>query len=329
MTRPAIWLAVAGLGAAVAACAPTSQAPAPVTAPQQQAFPIGGAFRDCPDCPEMVVLPGGAFQMGAEGGEQGRPEGPVRTVTIPRPFAVGKTEVTTAQYEAFVRETGHTPSTDCRRWVQADRRVMEVKGATFRTAYGRPAAADEPATCVSWRDAQAYVGWLAKKTGRPYRLLSEAEWEFAARAGSPAPWPWGTDANQGCAFANLYDATGRNTAIAWPGVTCDDKRREIAPVGSFRPNAFGLHDMIGNAMEWTADCLATPFPAAAPVDGTAHAPAGACERRAVRGGAWITTTPRTRVTFRSGDPETFVSWIFTFRVARDLPAPAAPAGRRR
>jgi formylglycine-generating enzyme required for sulfatase activity len=97
-----------------------------VTAPQQQAFPIGGAFRDCPDCPEMVVLPGGAFQMGAEGGEQGRPEGPVRTVTIPRPFAVGKTEVTTAQYEAFVRETGHTPSTDCRRWVQADRRVMAL-----------------------------------------------------------------------------------------------------------------------------------------------------------------------------------------------------------
>jgi formylglycine-generating enzyme required for sulfatase activity len=213
--------------------------------------------------------------------------------------------------------------------VQADRRVQTVTGATFRNAYGRPAAANEPVTCVSWRDAQNYVAWLSKKTGRTYRLLSEAEWEYAARAGAQTPWPWGADANQGCAFANLYDATGRNTAIAWPGVTCDDKRREIAPVGSFRPNAFGLYDMIGNAMEWTADCLAVPYPATAPVNGAPFQPTGACERRAVRGGAWITTTPRTRVTFRSGDPEAFVSWIFTFRVARELPAQPAASARRR
>ena len=207
---------------------------------------VGRVFRDCPECPEMVVVPAGSFMMDSP---QHDDEGPVHRVTIPAPFAVGKYEVTFSEWDACVSAGGcggHRPDDE---------------------GWGRGA---RPAINVSWNDAKAYVGWLSGKTGKKYRLLSESEWEYAARAGTTTRYWWGND-------------IGRNRA------NCDGcgsrwDREKTAPVGSFKANVFGLHDMHGNAREWVADCWNDSY-AGAPSDGSAWE-SGNCGRRVLRGGTW-------------------------------------------
>ncbi len=281
--------------------------------------PAGTVFRDCPDCPEMVVVPPGRFAMGFDGGEPERYEGPVREVSIPRAFAAGRTEVTVAQFGAFVAATGYRAARGCYAWDGKTATLMpEANWAD--PGYGGAPADDEPAVCVDWRDAAAYVAWLAERTGQPYRLLSEAEWEYAADAGSVATYPWGDDPTEACAVANVFDLSGaRVHRAAIEPVACDDGYAGVAPVGRRAPNAFGLHDLVGNVWEWVQDCYEMPYPAA-PRDGSAVELAG-CERRAVRGGSWITGIERQRPTFRGRDPEDRVSQVFGFRVARDLATP--------
>ena len=190
----------------------------PVTAPEQRREPagevpqVGQSFRDCNDgCPEMVVVPAGEFMMG-EGKDQ-------RRTTIPQPFAVGKFEVTFAEWEACVSGGGcvSNKSPSDRGWGKGRRPVIHV----------------------SWNDAKEYATWLSRKTGKSYRLLSEAEWEYAARAGTALRYSWGNDAGQG------------NANCAGCGSQWDNK--QTAPVGSFKPNAFGLNDMHGNVWEWCED----------------------------------------------------------------------------
>ena len=214
----------------------------------------GTRFRDCSGCPEMVVLPAGSFMMGSPPGEIGRfrDEGPVHRVRIGKSFAVGRYEVTFAEWDACRRGGGcrHTPSD--KGWGRSRRPVMEV----------------------SWDDAQQYVRWLSRRTGKRYRLLSESEWEYAARAGTRTRYFWG-------------DFVGRNRA------NCDGcgsrwDLRQTAPVGSFSPNAFGLHDLHGNVREWVADCWHDNYEGAPSDERVWHAERGGdCRFRMMRGGAWL------------------------------------------
>lgn len=283
----------------------------------------GAIFQDCAACPQMVVVPAGRFVMGFDGGEEGRPEGPRRAVTIAKPFALGRFEVTHAQYAEFVAATGHDSGPGCYGPLQegASGAWTWYDTATWRDPSGgsglRPAA-DEPVVCVSWSDAQAYVAWLSTRTGQRYRLPTEAEWEYAARAGSSSEFPWGDAADAGCAWANVYDASARDVSRRTAPANCRDRHPGVASVGAYPANAFGLHDMIGNVWEWTQDCYVAPYPAE-PVDGRAVEVSGRCELRTVRGGSWRSHMFRQRSSWRGRDPQDRKSDIFGFRVARDLP----------
>jgi formylglycine-generating enzyme required for sulfatase activity len=288
---------------AVGACArPVADAPA--------------TFRDCSDCPVMVALPPGAFLMGAEGGEPGRPEGPVRSVRIAYRFALGRHEVTHAEFARFVAATGRDMPGGCRVW---DGRQWQTPAwAGWQDpGYGRAPLADEPVACVSWVDARDYAAWLAAKTGQAYRLPSEAEWEYAARAGTTVPYPWEATGGSACAQGNVYDRSGASVnGFGWASFDCDDAHGRAAPAGRFGANAFGVADLLGNVWEWTADCY-VPGYAGVPVDGRPLVRDG-CERHAVRGGSWITRPERQHVTFRGRDPPDARYSFFGFRVARDL-----------
>ena len=239
-------------------------------------------FRDCDLCPEMVVVPAGSFRMGSPVGERGRfdDEGPQHLVTIARAFAVGIYEVTFNEWDACVTTGGckHKPSD---------------------SGWGR---GRHPVINVSWEDAQEYVAWLSKKTGKAYRLLSEAEWEYAARGGTTTRYPWGDD--PGIKLANFKDSGSQ-----WSG-------KQAAPVGSFAANRYGLYDMSGNVWEWTLDCWNENY-VGAPVDGKAWE-SGDCLRRVVRGGSWVFFPQLARVAVRGRlEPADRFSYL-GFRLARTL-----------
>lgn len=250
--------------------------------------PVGETFRECSACPEMVVLPPGRFLMGSPPGEAGRSndEGPQRWVTLAQPVAVGKFEVTFAEWDACVADGG------CGGYKPAD------------FTWGR---GTQPVINVSWGDAQAYVDWLSRKTFATYRLLSEAEWEYAARAGTTTAYPWGATASH--EFANY----GKDEC-------CDglaqgrDRWVNTAPVGSFPANRFGLHDMHGNVWEWTEDCLNESY-AGAPSDGSAWR-SGDCSRRVLRGGSWLIDPRILRSAARGRIDPAERSGLIGFRVAR-------------
>ena len=281
------------------------------------------AFRDCADCPEMLVVPSGQFLMGAASGEEERENladefrdrsQPQRQVNIER-FAVGRFEVTRGQYRAFAEATGRTGD-GCFGWAR-DR--FEIDSAKSWRGPGFAQDDTHPAVCVSWEDASAYARWLSQRTGRSYRLLSEAEWEYAARAGSATSRFWGDDGAMSCAYANGADRTtaARAPAAGALGVaSCDDGHAYTAPVGSFRANAFGLHDTLGNVGEWTQDCWNGDY-AGAPSDGRA-ASTGDCTMRAVRGGSWDDAPTGVRAAYRVGSPVTVRLYSRGFRIARDM-----------
>lgn len=289
----------------------------------------GAIIQDCPTCPQMVVIPAGSFQMGSDHveamrGNEMRPEGPVRAITIGEAFAAGKFEVTNAEFGAFIAATNYQPAAGCQIWGGTE----VVPGKTWREPdYGRPPADDEPVVCASWIDAKAYVKWLSQTTGQTYRLLTEAEWEYAAKGGAKTVWPWGDDRSKICEYANVYDAEGRKDPRQTRDggdpraskAECSDGHMIVAPVGRYKPNAFGLYDMIGNVWEWTEDCSAPGLYPDGPRDGSAtFVEPGKCEKRAVRSASWRTRESRQRPTFRGRDPEPTASNIFGFRVARDL-----------
>jgi len=220
-------------------------------------------FKDCAQCPEMAVLPAGSFTMGApESESEGRRfgwGGPETPVTIATPFAMAVTEVTRAQFKAFLDDTGHELAPTCGTvWVA---QVADEFGEDARPTWHDPLypggftpADDHPMVCVRWHDVQAYAAWLTEQAGggRYYYIPSEAEWEYAARGGTTGPRPWG-EAETSCAFANIGDTSYRDI-IGSETISCTDGIPFTAPVKSFPANGFGLHDMLGNVWGWTHDC---------------------------------------------------------------------------
>lgn len=246
----------------------------------------GEVFRDCTECPEMVVLPAGRFRMGSEESEDRRESWPVRDVEVAA-FALGRTEVTRGEYAAFVRATGRPTYSGCI-GAEPDARRVDIHRVPNVGSWRDPGFEqdeDHPVTCVSWADANAYVAWLSGITGRKYRLPSEAEWEYAARAGTETRYYWGDDWKE-CGYANMMDRSWRDSVIStWPLGSCDDKARYTAPVGSFASNGFGLYDMVGNVREWTADCWHGNYVDALP-NGDPWTGSGDCGRPVMRGHAW-------------------------------------------
>lgn len=251
----------------------------------------GESFRDCVGCPQMVVIPAGSFNMGSPPNEAGRleNEGPRHRVSIRHPFALGKYAVTRAEFAMFARVSGHRTGGFC------------IGGAGWRDP-GFLQGDHDPVVCVSWHDAKAYAVWIGHLTGFEYRLPSEAEWEYAARAGTDGARHWG-------------DAVGRGRAnCAHCGSDWDGRRS--APSGSFAANPFGLHEMLGNVWEWVEDCW-NPSYAGAPAEGSAWTFPG-CRGRVWRGGSWDYGPWSVRAASRS--------WLFPglrgvnggFRLARPL-----------
>jgi len=273
----------------------------PFAAQAQDKAP-GSTFRDCDHCPEMVVIPAGEFVMGSTQKESGHSdEKPQHTVTIAKPLAVGKTEVTFAQWDACTAAGACPKAAD--------------------DGYGRD---NYPAINVSWNDAQAYVAWLSKETGASYRLLSESEFEYAMRAGTTTPWFWGEaeaswGSSKACEYANLHDEAGKEAhpMYVWSHHECNDGYGENAPTAQYKPNGFGLYDMNGNVREWVADCHQQGY-AGAPSDGSVRAHEGACATRVVRGGAWVDGAATARSAYRYAEAEDFRNYQVGFRVAREL-----------
>ncbi|MEE4186073.1 MAG: formylglycine-generating enzyme family protein, partial [Gammaproteobacteria bacterium] len=273
-----------------------------------------------PTCPRMVVIPPGRFAMGSWGGEVERYEGPVRNVTIDYTFAVGQYEITNDQFAEFIAATGHTPADYCNLLFVDELEVRTVPGMNWRDPrYGRPPAGDEPVVCVRQTDALAYTQWLAAQTGKDYRLLTEAEWEYTALAGSDFAFPWGPDLESACAHGNVYDQSALDERLPIPAPNCDDGSPGVSPVGQYQPNAFGVYDMVGNVWEWLSDCYVVPYPDE-PTDGSAVMRAG-CERWVSKGGSWRSSILRQRPAFRGRDPADLSTQIFGFRVARSLGEP--------
>lgn len=275
----------------------------------------------------MVALPAGRFLMGSPDTEEGRydNEGPQHPVTLAEGFAAGRYPVTRGEYAVFAVETSRAVAGGCwHRDVGQGSNVEDASKSWLRPGFEQ--GDDHPAVCVSWQDAHEYVRWLSRKTGRPYRLLTEAEWEYAARAGSTTARPWGEQAEEACAYANVMDRTStrsapqpktQRAAKALPtSHACDDGNAYTSPVGRYRGNAFGLHDMIGNSWEWVEDCWHDTYQKA-PADGTAWV-TGDCSRRVMRGGGWDLIPRNARSANRDSDsPGSRINYL-GFRVARSL-----------
>jgi formylglycine-generating enzyme required for sulfatase activity len=241
-----------------------------------------GSVRDCEVCPDLIEVPAGEYMMGAPASdkEATAQERPQHRVRLERPFLVGRHEVTFAEWDACVEEQGCRHRPDDFGWGRGDR----------------------PVILVGWDDVQEYLTWLRSKTGRSYRLLTEAEWEYAHRAGTATRYWWGDAVGSG-------NANCKGCGSQW-----DD--RQTAPVGSFQPNGFGLHDTSGNVWEWLADCWTEDYKAAG--SDASVAPEGqACERRVLRGGSWVNKPGNLRSSARAWGARDGRVNIVGFRVARD------------
>ncbi len=275
--------------------------------------------------PEMVVIPVGSFMMGSiESEADRRPnEGPVHTVTFVRGFALGRHEVTVEQFRRFVAASGYRPqSLDARGSTIYDEKsgsMVERRGITWEHDHAGKRAADSmPVLHVGWNDAQAFAHWLRSETGQPYRLPSEAEFEYALRAGGRSRFPWGED-DPGRVIGNVTgDGDQSASRRSWVNAFRDyaDGFWGPAPVGSFTPNPFGLHDLIGNVSEWVDDCWHDTYQRA-PVDGSAWINPG-CSRRVIRGASWASAPDQVRSAFRLSAAPEITNARLGFRVAREL-----------
>ena len=256
-----------------------------LTAEAEKALRPHDSFKECADCPEMVVLPAGQFVMGSPDSEKGHNvnESRQRVVTIGKALAVSKFETIFAEWDACVAYG------DC------DHIADDGWGNSIPRG-------QRPVISVNWYDAKRYVAWLSRMTGKPYRLLSEAEWEYAARAGTQSAYYWGDEVGSG-------NANCETCGSRWETGT--------APVGSFPPNAFGLYDMLGNVWEWVEDCYHDNY-IGAPVDGSAWTMGGDCNLRVEKGGSWSYGLEKLRAAVHERDPPGSRYGTSGFRVARTL-----------
>jgi formylglycine-generating enzyme required for sulfatase activity len=299
-------------------------APSPVGAPPKiwRVTDAPAEIWDAPYAPRMTLIPAGEFDMGAEGNPHISDAGvsettPVRRVTIAYPFAVGRYALTVGEFAAFAADTGFKGS-PCLRWVGYDNpdiarlgwshAWLEDPKSTWETP-GFEQTYDHPVVCVSWDDAKAYVAWLTAKTGHTYRLLSEAEWEYATRAGTTTKAYWGDS------LSRDNGNFGADTCC-WSCREGRDQWDITAPGGQFEPNPFGLYDMIGNAWEWLEDGVHYDYKGA-PADGSAWVE-GDCARRMIRGSSWYEPPSSMNSDFRYHFEPEHRSWPLGFRVAREL-----------
>lgn len=283
---------------------------------------------------ELVVIQDGKFMMGSPDNEAGRSsrEGPQKSVHISAPFALGRTEVTVRQFAAFVAATGYVTAAE----KTGEARVLEVKtgrliansGINWRHDFrGREADENLPVIRVTWHDAKAFTTWLAKETGQDYRLPSEAEFEYALRAGSTTRYWWG-DGSPKRRLENLPGDRERLRDLRWPaafrGYT--DGNWGPSPVASFESNPFGLFDMGGNITEWTEDCFVGSL-SDTPADGSPHN-VDNCEERVLKGSAWALPPTLARSASRDGVSLSYASTLAGFRVARSMPPAIEPMAQK-
>jgi formylglycine-generating enzyme required for sulfatase activity len=272
----------------------------------------------------MVVIAAGRFLMGSSDSEPERQsdEGPPHGVAVQTPFALGRCEVRVGEFRAFVEDTGYRSEAEragadgqppgCYSWIAGEKRVSQRPDLNWRNP-GFPQSEDDPVACVSWNDARAYAHWLSLRTGEPYRLPSEAEWEYATRAGTATPF-WTGDCihtDQANYDGNYdYNGCGAKTGLY---------REQTVPAGSLPANPWGLHEVAGNVWEWVADCWHGGYQGA-PSDGRAWGEAGDgdCARRVVRGGGWGSKPWILRSAFRYGNSPDEAFYVVGFRLARTL-----------
>jgi formylglycine-generating enzyme required for sulfatase activity len=291
-------------------------------------------LRDCAECPELMPIAPGEFTMGADIEEPRRlglpeywatREQPRHAVRIGRGFAIGRYEVTRGEFAVFARETGYGPAPGCWHFVGSEWLLDNERS-------WRDAKIDQtdahPVTCVNWHDAQAYVAWLSQKTGQRYRLASEAEWEYVARAGTTTTYWFGDSPEEICRYVNLGDLTTQDrfgwdkTQIKyevmndWKGQPCRDGEATMAPVSATVANPFGVHGLLGNANEWVADCWNDTH-AGAPADQAARLTGADCGLRVMKGQGWTAIAASTRPAFRLKMNATDRRFTFGFRVVRD------------
>ncbi len=271
----------------------------------------GSELRECADCPSMRVIAAGVFEMGAVPGDAlaSPDELPRHAVRIGKPFAIGESEVTRAQYAAFLGASGYDAGNRCSslegapgalKWLEREGRSWEDPGFSQTDQH--------PVVCVSWSDASAYARWLVQKTGKPYRLPTEAEWEYVARAGQAA------NALPSHELANY----GAETASFAPLALGADRWLQTAPVGSFPADLLGLRDIRGNVWEWLADCYHENY-LGAPADGSARSQGcSMADRRSVRGGGWGDAARLLRPSYRLRGAESEKYFTLGFRVARSI-----------
>ena len=270
-------------------------------------YPAGTKLRDCEECPELVVVPPGSYRMGSPTSEAGRQddEGPRHRVALDLPLAVGVYEVTREEYGRFVSATGHATGDSC--WTYKSGEWKNRSGRHWKRP-GFNQGKRHPVVCVNWNDAKAYVRWLSRETGETYRLLSESEWEYVARAGTTGPFHTGAtiSTKQANYDGNHTYGSGRKGRF----------RKKTTPVGEFPANGFGLYDVHGNVWEWVEDCWNGSY-RGAPMDGSAWE-SGDCSRRVVRGGSWFYYPRYLRSANRSGITTGDRYNLAGFRVARTL-----------
>ena len=238
----------------------------------------GETFRDCDGCPEMVVIPSGSFDMGDSVGDGLDRERPVHGVTVAKPFAIGRFEVTFQQWDACIEAGGCSYKPDDLNWGRGNRALGDV----------------------TWKDANEYIGWLSCITGARYRLPSEAEWEYMARAGSATKFPWGNEIGKARARC----------------LSCEGGLPQVIEVGNFPPNDFGVYDTVGSVGEWVEDCLNNDY-TGAPADGSAWV-SGQCYYRIVRGGGWYGDAKFLTSSYRNFKSVDARDDTYGFRVARDV-----------
>jgi formylglycine-generating enzyme required for sulfatase activity len=283
--------AVIALGIALSSLMAAAAAPEPTTLPPRS---VPRSFRDCSQCPEMIMIPPGRFAMGTSPEEAIRLgiapnnrilpwQQPQHAVHIDKPFALGAAPVTRADYAAFAAEAG-----------------AQIAGSGWESP-GIAQTFRDPVVRVSWRQANAYVAWLTHRAGKPYRLPTEAEWEYAARAGTTTAFWWGDD-------VGIDHTVCDDCGSEWDG-------KGTAPVRSFPPNPFGLFDMLGQVFEWTADCWNASY-VGAPLDGSAWS-SGDCTLHPTRGGSWNLDSRYSRAGSRGRDGDDYEGNMVGLRVARD------------
>jgi formylglycine-generating enzyme required for sulfatase activity/predicted Ser/Thr protein kinase len=307
------WMALAVLVAATALYGLVFSRLIPGAAPPRPESSASGAvIRDCPTCPLMTVLPAGRFNQGAPKADANALpfEQPQHAVTIGQGLAMGSNEVTVAEFREFVEATRREMS-GCNTY---DGRWQYRADANWQSP-GFAQNPMHPVTCVSWDDAAAYANWLSQKSAHRYRLASASEWEYAARAGGDSPQPWGLNGADACVNANVADESAALRFPGWQVFPCSDGYVGTAPVGSFKANAFGLNDLLGNVFEWVADCWHEDY-GGAPADGAPRLD-GDCSEHELRGGSWFSAPRYVSASYRNRFATDYRSSSIGFRVVRE------------